>query len=412
MFDDVEGIFKSANLEQIFIMDLFAYYPGPFVSDPNQMYVQAKHRGQYLSQYVWDIRALAESFTKRETSGGYRYISSSSKFWYPMIVNSISNSQNFDGYIAPVQTFNPVNAFAHINSHKLATSFRVEVSPITTNFSSDKNTKKNDYDDPFLKFQNILYKSFILPGMPLLFTTTAKDAGYLGPQFVSDIRIFCDLNNPVKIEFDTTGGRILTSGSKAVTNLNKNYRLLKNYDCAIDYTAHKTVGDFFSIIDRKTEESIIKIVHMSLEVKNDIKTQSTALGPYDLVKLGPRYYSISNRTVKGNIKFIASSSEYPSNLKQPLGYNGLTLYFGGCFLFILPNILWQKPRVTLTSDGLYLHEYEFMAFAADNSATNAYKSYKVGNFDISEFRLPTDNPYLNLEIMTSIRQKKQENARK
>jgi hypothetical protein len=79
------------------------------------------------------------------------------------------------------------------------------------------------------------------------------------------------------------------------------------------------------------------------------------------------------------------------------------MYFGGCFYFILPNILWQKPKINLAADNLYLHEYEFIAFASDNAATNAFKSYAYGNFDISEFSLPKDNPYLNLELIQNLR---------
>jgi hypothetical protein len=412
MYDDFNGIFKSANLEQIYIMDLFEYYPYPFVSDPDQMYVQARLRGQGLSHYVWDARTLAEKMTRRETSGGYRLISETSKYWKPMFVSTITNEQGADDHFKAVDTFNPVSAYAHVDSKALATKFRITTNPVTTNFTSDKNTNKNDYNDPFLKFQNTLYRSFIFPGLPLLFTTTARDAGFLGPQFLSSIEIGVETNTPVKIEIETTGGRILTSKSKSVTQLNKDYRLLKNYDCDLDYVAHNKMSDFFGVIDRKSPESKIKIVSMSLRVKNTIGTTVTALGPYDLVKLGPRYYNVDQRSVTGVIKFIASSSEYPSNLKQPLGYNGLTLYFGGNFLFVLPNILWQKPKVTLTTDNLYLHEYNFTAFAADNASTNAYKAFNLGNYDISEFRLPTDNPNLNLELLTSIRQKKQEDARK
>jgi hypothetical protein len=411
MIDDFDGIFKSSRLEQIYIMDLFALNPSPFTGDPNQMNVQSRLRGNTLQHYTWDFRTLADSLSTREISGGYKYIDSKSLLWKPIFVSEITHEQD-SKHLSTIDTFNPVSSFAHLTSSKLQTGMRFRSFLITTDFKTDQTNNKSDFNDPILKSQNILYKSFIIPALPLLFTSSSDNSNFVGPQFPLTLSISVSDTIGVALDFTSKGGRILKSKGKAKTEFTKNYRVLRHYDCAIDWQAHESVANFFAIIDRKTPSSIIKIVSMNLEVEHNYDVKSTGLGPYDLNKLGPRFITLTSRTVKGNVKFIASSSEYPTNLKNPLGYNGLTMYFGGCLLFILPNILWQKPKITMTSESLYLHDYDFIALATDGAKTNAFKAYNKGIHDISEFKLPIDNPNLDLQIMNQIRNQVQEDARK
>ena len=391
--DDSIRLFRSTGLEQFFILGLFDVDQTPFVEDGNQMTVQSKLRGNILDHYTWDVRELAKSYSAGDSRDSYEYLSPFLENWRPMFVNSFEHDQG-SKVVKPVSTFNPVNTLASFTSSGFQTKNRINVNPIIKEFKL-----QDDYTDRFLDFHDTLYKAFILPGYPLLFTSTLENAYLYGPQFIDKISIQVSANLPVTIDLETTGGRTLFSDSKAAEELpsENKYRMLKNFDCTFDFKAHETSEDFFSVVNNRSEDLLLKIVSMSLNVDNAYNIKATAVHSTENVLQGPRFFTISERSVTGTLTFIASSSVF---LDKTKGENkGLTLYFGGPFLFILPNIVWQKPRIKLASkDELYIHEYDFIAFAADGALANSYKAYvNDQKFDISEFKLPNDNRDLEQE---------------
>ena len=393
--DDSTRIFKSTGLEQFFILGLFDVDRVPFTEDGNQMTVQAKLRGNILDHYTWDVRELSKSYSKGDTRDNYEYLSKDLENWRPMFINSFDHDQG-SKIVKPISTFNPVNTFASFTSSNFQTKNRINLNPITKEYLLPE-----DYADRFLDFHSTLYKAFIIPGYPLLFTSTLENAYLYGPQFIDKISIQVSANSPVSIDLETSGGRILFSDSKTAEELpsQNKYRTFKNFDCAFDFKAHKTSKDFFEVVNNRTEETLLKIVSMSLSVDNAYDIKATAVHSTENVLQGPRFFTITERNVTGTLTFIASSSEFLDKTKAE--NKGLTLYFGGQFLFILPNIVWQKPRIKLASvSDLYIHEYDFIAFAADGTLANAYKAYaNEEKFDISEFKLPNDNRDLEKEAI-------------
>ncbi len=393
--DDSSRIFRSTGLEQFFILGLFDVNPTPFIEDGNQMTVQSKLRGNILDHYTWDVRELSKSYSAGDARDNYEYLPANLSNWRPMFVNSFEHNQGFKT-AKPISTFNPVNTLASYTSTEFRTTNRININPITKEFKL-----QNDYVDPFLDFHEILFKAFILPGYPLLFTSTLENAYLYGPQFIDKISIQVNANSPVTIDLETTGGRILFSDKKTAEVLpaDSKYRLLKNYDCTFDFKAHKTSKEFFDAVNSRSEDLMLKIVSMSLNVDNAYDIKATAVHSTENVLQGPRFFTITERNVTGTLTFIASSSVFLDKTKST--NKGITLYFGGPFLFIIPNIVWEKPKIKLAStNDLYIHEYEFIAFAADETLANAYKAYADDQkFDISEFILPNDNRDLQQELI-------------
>lgn len=390
--DDSLKIFKSTGLEQFFIAGLFDIDPIPFTEDPNQMTVQAKLRGNILDHYTWDVRELSKSYSAGDTRENYEYLSSDNEVWRPIFVNSFVHDQGSKA-VKPISTFNPVNTFAHLSGSDYQTSTVLSINPLTKIYNVEE-----DFTDRFLDFQNVLYRAFILPGYPILFTSTLENGAIYGPQFINSINISASANTAVSIEINTVGGRSLLSDKKTAEDIPNTYRTLKNFDCTFDFKAHDSSQSFFDVVNKRGDDLIIKIVSMTLDVNQAYDIKATANHGVDNIQQGPRFFTITERSVKGKLTFLASSSVF---LDKTSGENGITLFFGGPFLFILPNIVWQKPRIKLSSpNDLYVHEYDFIAFAADNSLANAYKAYKnEEKFDISEFKLPNDNKEVDQETM-------------
>lgn len=395
IIDDSTGILRHSALEQFYILNLFKYKTSAFISDPNQMSFQSTRRGNLLDHYTWDIMALADSLSAASVET-LKYIESNSNLWKPMLIDNFSHDQS-DRFIQPVDTFNPVSTFAHALGTNLQTTTKFTYPVITQNFE-----KNQDYNDAFLKSQNVLYDAFILPGCPLLITSTLYNSLILGPQFVKGISITVNDKSPVTIEVDTVGGRTLTSSPKKRTELKKEYRTAKSYDCGLEFIAHKTCDSFFRKILSISRDKIVKIISMSLNVQNEYDVKFTGINYINFTKNGPRYFTVKRRTITGQISFFANSSEYFFNtLNNPI-LTGLTMYFGGIFLFILPNVTWQYPTIKISNGGLYLHEYKFIAFASENALANSYKALKAGSTDISEFVLPEDNLNLDLKIIVDL----------
>jgi len=389
--NDSLGLFKSPKLEQVFIMSLFRLNPSPFTGDTNQMKVQAKLRGELLDQYTWDLRTLASSLSPQKNDGVYE-ISKDNYKWNPILVETFNYTQGTEQF-SKITTFNPVSAFAKVKSENIKTAVQMTYLPIIK-----KLELADDYNDEFLSCINTLIECFILPGNPVLFTSTfmdKKSETIYGPQLTSKINISVSQSAPVTISFESTGSKTLSSKKKDAKKVSNSYRTLKYYDCSIDFKAHDSTKEFFKAIKNKDSVQAIKIVSMSLDVINLLDFKATGNYGTETIELGPRFALIKDRTVSGKITFIASSSNFIDINKD----KGLTLYFGINLLFIMPNVIWQKPsiKISATSNELYIHEYSFLAFACDAARTNAYISISTGKLDISEFKLPSDNKELNLQ---------------
>ncbi|MEY4332096.1 MAG: hypothetical protein RLZZ196_834 [Bacteroidota bacterium] len=396
--DDYTYIFKSSRLEQIFLIGLFDIDSSPFIENTNLMTYQAKIRGQLFDHYVWDNRTLAEAYSKGTKFDNVDFLDSLNENWRPIFVNSFTSSLGTD-VVSSVDTFNPVSAFAHFTSSKFKSSVNFSAEGLTKNFDLPEDFENTT----FLDFQQIIYKCMILPGFPLLCASTIDNSYLYGPLFVENCSISVVNNGAVNISLDLGGSKCLRTDIKNQEQLGdyETFRTLKYYDCMIDFEAHNTAKSFFKKMKTKNTNSIIKIAQMSLSAKNINIYSVTGNHGTDSVELGPRFTTISSRVVEGSITFIASSSEFLD--KTQLENKGVTLYFGGPFLFILPNIVWQRPKITLTADGLYLHECKFLALATDNAMANAYKAYNnPEKFDISEFKLPEDNPTLDFKKLVEI----------
>ena len=396
--DDYTHIFKSAKLEQIFLIGLFDVDAAPFIENTNLMTYQSKIRGQLFDHYVWDNRTLSEAYSAGIKFDNVNFLDPQLENWRPIFVNSFTANLGED-VASGVDTFNPVSAFAHFTSSKFKTVISISTEALTKQFKNE-----DDFNDVYyLDYQNLIYKCMILPSYPLLCASTIDNSYLYGPLFVDNCEISVINNGSVDITLNLGGAKCLRTDVKEQQELtdSQTFRTLKYYDCMFDFEAHKTAKSFFKKIKMRNVNNIMKIAQMKLSVKNVNTFAVTGNHGTDSIELGPRYTTVASRVVEGTLMFVASSSEFLD--KTQLENKGITLYFGGPFLFILPNIVWQRPKVTLTADGLYLHECKFLALATDTAMANAYKAYDdPTKFEISEFKLPEDNPLLDYKKLVEI----------
>jgi hypothetical protein len=96
-------------------------------------------------------------------------------------------------------------------------------------------------------------------------------------------------------------------------------------------------------------------------------------------RVGPKFLSLKSRTVSGSITYFSYSNTAPI-----LNTSGLTMYFGGPFLFPMYNVDWSNPVVTVRPNGGYQFEYKFIARFASNANITAFAG--SDNYPVSEFR--------------------------
>lgn len=135
----------------------------------------------------------------------------------------------------------------------------------------------------------------------------------------------------------------------------------------------------------------VRIRNISLNIAQNLDFTSTGTSALDDM-LGPKYVAVTNRQVSGSIQLFIPHAIF--NRERGLRYPGhsLALYFGGPFLFIMPNVDFQEPIITGSTGG-FIVDMNFNASAAPGAQTEVpyeyfQKEYDVGDF--SEFLVPFD----------------------
>ena len=167
----------------------------------------------------------------------------------------------------------------------------------------------------------------------------------------------------------------------------RHYRSANITDCSLDMSSWRSHEEMLAAISVETEQEKTKpyhrIVSMAMSIDQEVNFEVTSPKPPLSNEHGPRFASVSRRRVSGSIRLYSPEKDY----KYPTS-SALTLYFGGTWLFPMPNVDWQKPKSSVKAGDGYVHTLEFIARAAPNAITKGFSDESAG-YPVSEFDIPT-----------------------
>ena len=125
-----------------------------------------------------------------------------------------------------------------------------------------------------------------------------------------------------------------------------------------------------------------KVINMSLSVTQEIEYKFTYPGIregdnlyYEGDSSGPRYASLTSRTVSGKIKLLA----YKDNI---VFYNpqSIIMDFGGPFFYAMKYVEFSNPSIDISVGELYSYTFSFTArvsenYSFPNTSTSVYSEF-------------------------------------
>jgi hypothetical protein len=127
----------------------------------------------------------------------------------------------------------------------------------------------------------------------------------------------------------------------------------------------------------------IKIKKISLNVQQSLEFTATS-DEGRKAAFGPKYVAIGERNVTGTIEMFMPEDIYNRTLGIRFPSYALAMYFGGAFLFIMPNVDFQDPSVTVTTSGVSI-VLNFIARAVPGAATTVPYNFFIDNLQVSNF---------------------------
>lgn len=383
----------SSRLEQIFIMSL-TDVNRQIWNSPDQLTVQSKNRGPLLDQYVWNLHSLGSLIT-REKEAGFSAIKYRNTFynpyWYPLPVENYSESSGVK-YLSPIETFNPVTAFSKETNSNLKTNNSLTIVPVVD---------ENGNNGLFTNGLTVIRDCFIYPAYPVVFSSSVPENIHYGPLFAESLSIKATASKSGVVSLDARfiGGRSIKTEYRPLQSIaEQTFRRTSFYDAAFDFNLSIDESDwqttkqkFFNRNNKIDMDDLVKIISISLNVNQNFDFVVTSNYLNKNNEQGPKYIHLKSRTVEGSITFISRRSNFIRPLVFRQGANdvsSLILFFGEPFYFPMQNVVWQKPSISASAseDGLFVHEYSFIAQAVDNAVANGFKT---GNKYVSEFKIPT-----------------------
>ena len=176
---------------------------------------------------------------------------------------------------------------------------------------------------------------------------------------------------------------------KESNNFVNKYRSINLSDCGyyLDlFTGPDALKNFVSSIRNLYLNKSVppyKIVSMSLNISQNIDFTYTYPG-YSVGQvlseftdiIGPRFASLSSRTVSGSIKLFS-----PQNYSFiTANASSLTLYFGSYYFYSMKNVDWQQPIITISPGTGYFIEYKFTVRLTEITAFNGFLNDRVSEF--------------------------------
>lgn len=370
------SILPSGSSQQLFLISLPDKFPLGQARD--QLFVQSRNRGPLLNHYVWNMHTLADycaSFSRYPVSDS-KIIQNDDSGWKLLLIDGTFTNNQGDKGIKSTDTFNPLTAFTHYENNDFISTVSFPFSPLISYGGT------NDITDASL----IIYKAMILPSYPLMITSTIPYNEHYGPLFPFSFNIGVnDSQKSVKIDVKLSGGKSIFSYPKPQVNLIEKftpqseeigfipYRKSNIFDCEIDFKTYGNKEQFLSSMKIRNQQTdplnIRRITSMNLQIDSNYDFRTVAVNNSRVIFQGPRYATLTKRTVTGSITYASNSASFNIPVSSEL-----TMYFGDIFYFPMQNVDWQKPVISLEAGNIYLHTFSFIARVVDGAVTNSYRN--------------------------------------
>lgn len=407
-------LFRPSSAQNVYILSLTDKNKSIW-TDASQLRLGSIHNGlANMSLYLWDLYNFADRYANKG-SGGYATVSALD-IWNPLWVDAFNDNAGSSIY-QPYSTIFPVSSFNRINAQDYTYKGTISLSPLLTRSLANDGTDETETFDA----EVTLYNAFIFPAYPILITSSVEANEHFGPCFISEMSFESEgmsQLSPVKITASFIGGKTIkcpiipsvipdtvdgNNGDDQVLPDYRHYRTAALLDCFActgsftnkeDITSH--MADLFASesIDPQT-----RLISMKLSMKQNVEMQVVMATGTRTVEHGPRYANITKREIEGEVMFYSSNSHL-----NPLGglmatedeksivinTNGdtssLSMYFGGPFLFSMPNIEFNKPTSVMQAGKGFLHTYSFRARSAPNANLLPFGAgFDAGTDTASEF---------------------------
>ena len=389
-----------SDQQSVYIMSMTDYNPGIWL-DESQTRIGMCNRKNGLEPikdtYTWDMHRLASVLPTERNGSGFNTISSTSQFWNPFLVNSYSDDAGANIF-EPLETHFAVAPFTHSKASGHVFDARMQSSPLvplyeggSINISSSLNYLGEEK----------LYEAVVYPAMPMLIGTTTPASRSYGPVFLSSASFSVTGSgnlSPVQISADWKGGKIIRSplmppnaffdGDISTRGYANEYRTATMMDCGFDTTVQLTPDDLALSMSSSRYWDYESLVGMKLSIQQNVKFEYTCQSKKHRDEHGPRFVSVSNRIVKGEVTFTGRDREALFEGMTQGASGSVTMYFGGPFLFPMQNVDWNKPTTSLNPHKTYDVTYSFVARACDYAVTKGFVPATAG-YPTSEFYITT-----------------------
>ena len=406
---------RSSSLNNVFIAALYDinnsiynHSPqdglGSLISFGGRVY-NKRFNGYYA--YLWDLWKLRQKVGYANNFDKYYYINYQSGF-YPLFLDSLSFDAGSDLY-SPIKNFN------NITVQNLPVFSKQKFTIESINFSPLIAFGNNNQD--YLGEYNI-YRASKIPLFPLQLMTTVESFKMFGPLFLTRFEISVDGSSKlgeVSVKTSFSGGKSLLSNfngnisapssyeftPKKIKLINgeeldeisydfNKYRRANLLDCkvlildpgSINLWNRDSVRQYLDSNVNPYNAPYYKVISMSLSVTQEIEYQFTYPGIregdnlyYEGDSSGPRYASLTSRTVSGKIKLLA----YKDNI---VFYNpqSIIMDFGGPFFYAMKYVEFSNPSIDISVGELYSYTFSFTArvsenYSFPNTSTSVYSEF-------------------------------------
>lgn len=372
---------------------------------------------RFISSYIWDLYSLAELTKDRDDDPnrpGYLTFYPSNNRWKKIYSHGFNDDSGSNVY-SRLSNFLPLAVQNHPTFTAQKYSCDFTFSPlINIGYDSDylNLISGGDSELPGLlsdqyEAEQLIYLAAKIPMFPLMICSTIPAHYSFGPVFAQQIQFSCNGNGNLPIVNVTCrfeGGKSLISPSfngndrkkptpepiiyNEMDDLNGNpieekgkglfgynvdfhrYRSASMIDCMVDFNEYKTLAEMkAALLSNISLPPVFKITGFDLTINQEINLSHTYPGStnddytinYYGDKVGPKFASLSSRTVTGSIKYFS----FDKDVILP-NTSSLSMFFGGPFFFSMKYVDWNNPTVNIEPNSGYTHTYSFNARLTDN----------------------------------------------
>jgi hypothetical protein len=426
-------ILNSAVAQQSLFVISFTEANKGIWADTNHLRMDVGGRGRrktFRDAYVWDLYRMAELIGEEVYDGnGYWQIKKDDPNWHPAWVEGFTittGSSVYENLPTPfgVSPFTRPLATGYVQKANLKFSPLIPAPIIKTDEDGNIIVERQAAETE--PGELVFYKAIVYPGYPIMISaSTPSNEYYFGPSFVESVRISCSGTgqlSPVNISIDIVGGRSIISekmisvspevidiepqlvtiqsddsdpeespiaSDEEATEDYRHYRVASTMDALVDFKLYNSADEMIEAMDTVISTEALnaeqRLVTADISLNQNWEFAFTALNLSRTDQNGPRFASLTKRSVKGSLVFWSRSNDF-----EIPNTSALTLYFGSIWFFPMPNVEFQPVKVEGNLKSGFFYTFEFLARAAPLSIQKGFTTSAL-DYPISEFWLSSND---------------------